>query len=259
MGVISLLNQDRFVVNKKITIKIPTLAEMRGYDFNTGRIGKLDNDFENLMNLFIITPSNNMVELWDMGIDFTQISEWEYFLLLFDAEFNYAKDENLYMIDSTKVFEGIDFSKCRLKQQGNDVMIVDENGECVINELVYMQLSNVFCEILNTTKYRRKPADNTAKEFILDMERKHIKHRKRRSQENRNAFDELIIAMVCEHGFPYDFDTINKLTIYDFNCCVKQIIKRVNYDNLSLGLYGGMGTIDRKKIKSSDLNFLSFR
>ncbi len=259
MGAISLLNQDKFYVNKNITIKIPTLADIRGYDSSIGKIRTPDRDYEALMNLFIITPSNNMVELWDMGIDFTQITEYEYFIRLFYTEFIFASEKDYDIIDSTKIFEGIDFTKCKIVEENNEIIITNNKGELLINELVYMQLSRIFCEILNVTKYRRKPGDNTAKEYILECERRHIANRKKRVQESRNEFDELIIALVCENGFPYDFDTINKLTIYDFNCCVKQIIKRVNYNNISLGLYSGMGTVDRKKIKSSDLNFLSYR
>lgn len=244
----SLLNKKEVEFNDKLTILIPTLGEYRQKD--------LRDEYDRLMNMFIVTPSNKMVELADKGLDFTKITEYEFFLQLFYSEFVYAPQHKQPYLNSKLIFKDLDFTKCNLIEMNNQIVIVNENNELLINEMIYRRLSSFFCDMLNTKKYIRKPGDESARLFIIECERRHLKHRK---PESRNIFDELIVGLVCEPGFPYDFDSINKLTLYDFYVCVRQIVKRVNYNNIMNGIYSGFGTVDLKKIKESSLNFLSYR
>lgn len=248
MSSISLLNKREFKLSDKLTVLIPTLEQYRDKD--------LRNSYDGIMGLFITTPSNKMVELDNIGIDFTQISEYDFFLSLFYSEFIYASQKNGVFIDSSIIFKDLDFTKTNIVELNNQKVIVNDNEEVLIDEHMYMRLSSLFCELMNVKKYRRKPGDKTAKEFIIECERKHLKHK---HIEQGNIFDEMIIALVCESGFPYDFKSINELTLYDFYVCVKQIVKRVNYTNITNGIYCGFGTIDTKNIKESAFNFLSYR
>lgn len=257
---ISLLNQREYKVTDKVTVRIPTLGEYRGYVGENQFDLKKRADYESLMNLFLSTPSNYMLQLHKIGRDFRQISEYEFFIELFYAEFIYAKTITSETIDSRILFNNIDFRELHIITDDNGkTVIVNDNGEIVIDEYVYIQVGLLFCEILNTKKYRRKPANQAAYDYFIELEEEHQRNRKRIKRKEQNQFDELIIAMVCDGNFPYDFNTINSLTVYDFNCCVRQIIKRVNYNNIMRGAYSGFGTIDLKKIDKAELNYLSFR
>ena len=248
---ISLLNKTEYKINDKVTALIPTLGDYRN--------DELRRDYDDLISLFLSTPSSYMVELYDMGRDFRQIKEYNFFIELFYGKYKY-NIENDKLPDSTILLKGLDLNTLEIQETENgNLVLVDSKGEVIIDEYTYIQIGLLLCEILNTKKYKRKPANDTAYEYFIELEKEHRLNAKRRKRQSDNEFDELIIALVCDEGFPYDFETINQLTIYDFYCCVQQVVKRVNYHNLMRGVYSGFGTVDIKKIKKSELNFLSFR
>lgn len=149
----SLLDLKTFKIRDWISIKIPTLGEYR----------KLKNISE-LVNMFTTTPSAHMIELDDMGIDFTQISDYEFFLKLFDTAFvkpqvlmtcDMSDDDKinllstLQIIDSNELFDCVDFNSCYIDNENGLKTIKDAEGNQIIDEFIYMQISSALCEIFN--------------------------------------------------------------------------------------------------------------
>ena len=54
--------------------------------------------------------------------------------------------------------------------------------------------------------------------------------------------------------YKYDFEGTRELSIYQFNESVRQIIKKVDYDNKMFGIY--TGNINAKEIPQDELNWL---
>lgn len=63
-----------------------------------------------------------------------------------------------------------------------------------------------------------------------------------------SQFDDKTVALVCNTNFPYDFDSIQNLTIYNYMACVKAVTKKYQVDNLNRGIYAG--TVDSSKLKN---------
>lgn len=242
---VSLLNKTEYKVTDKVTVNIPTLGQYRSKT----------EIYDTLMNYFIVTPSNYMVQLYDKGIDFRKLDEYEFFLQLIAVDYMW----NEPTVDSTILFQGLDFSTLQVAEDNGHIILVDNQGDTVIDEYVYLQVGALFCEILNTKKCRRKPKNQTAFDYIIDVEREHQKNAKRLKNKQQVEFDDLIVALVCKSGFPYNFETVNTLTLYDFYCCVQQIVKDTNYNNLMRGVYSGFGSVDLKRLNPNELNYLSFR
>ena len=76
MSDVSLLDKHKFVVNNQITVHIPTIKEIRGDSPILFGTDKDEADFYSLVNLFSATSSDIMVELDEMGIDFTTWSDF---------------------------------------------------------------------------------------------------------------------------------------------------------------------------------------
>ena len=55
----------------------------------------------------------------------------------------------------------------------------------------------------------------------------------------------------------YDFESVKNLSIYQFNESVKQIIRKVDYDNRMFGVYSG--TISAKDLSQEDLDWLTHK
>lgn len=61
-----------------------------------------------------------------------------------------------------------------------------------------------------------------------------------------SEFERLVIALVNENKFKYDYTSVRDLSIYNFYQSFKQIQQKINYDNVMRGVYAG--TIDTSKM-----------
>ena len=86
------------------------------------------------------------------------------------------------------------------------------------------------------------------------LKRARAKLRRQMSKKSLSQLESLIIAMVNTEQFKYGFEGTLELSIYQFNESVKQIIKKVDYDNRMYGVYSG--TINVKELSQDDLNWL---
>ena len=70
----SLIGRKEYQLTDKLTIHIPLISELRS---------SFDDEMEyfKLVSNFIKTPCDVMVELDDIGIDYTQVKEYELFIL----------------------------------------------------------------------------------------------------------------------------------------------------------------------------------
>ena len=89
------------------------------------------------------------------------------------------------------------------------------------------------------------------------LERARIKAQRDRNRQRYSQLEPLIIAMVNTEQYKYNFEETRDLSIYQFNESVRQIIKKVDYDNRMYGVYSG--TINAKELSQDDLNWLSHK
>lgn len=250
MSDISLLNKTKFMVNNQITVHIPTLKEIRGDSPRLYGTDEDEADFYSVISLFTSTSSDIMLELDKAGLDFTTISDFQTFLLLFNG---IPKD--ILTKESPLLFDNIDLAnfESRISEVNNLPILYDSRNGITIDELIYMQLSTIFCTIHSIEKKHRKPGDQTAKNYILERQRTKAKRRKKQRYQSR--LDKQIIALVNNSNFKYDFETVEDLTIYNFMCSLKQIVKKYQVDNLNSGIYAG--TVNAKGL-GDKLNWLDY-
>ena len=231
----NLLYKKSYPINDYINIHIPTVGE----------ILQSEDDYYNLVAMLTAMPIDLMVILDDAGIDFTKINEYELFLLLF---------EGIKSQDTHLVFGNLDLSNFHLAQntQNGLMVLIDEKQGIVIDRAIHGQISSVLRKIHHLEKDRRKPATPEAKEFLIKRAKERMRRKKSRIQDSQ--LESLIIAMVNTEQYKYDFEGTKKLSIYQFNESVRQIIKKVDYDNKMYGVY--TGTINAKELSQDDLNWM---
>lgn len=249
MSDISLLNKTRFIVTNDITVHIPTLREIRGSDSEVSK----QSDYWTVSSLFSATACDIMIELDKMGIDFTKWSDFNTFLMLFNGA-----DKAMLKEVSPLLFENVDLSSYEVRENSNHsaLILADTQSDATIDEMVYLRLSTIFCTINGVKKNHRKMGNETMKKYAIERAKAHRKNAKRRKQEVTNAFDKQIIAMVNNRDFKYDFETVNNLTIYDFNVSLRQLTKNKSVDNLYRGIYAG--TIKYTAEFNNKLNWLDY-
>lgn len=233
-----LLYKKQVEINDHIKIMIPSVGDI------------VDKEEEYYSMVFAITsmPIDLMAQLDDAGIDFTSINEYDLFLMMF---------QNLKTQDTSLLFGDLDLSKFNLaiNEQNGTVVLLDTENDIKIDRAIHGYIADVLRKIHHLEKNRRKPANKEAKEYMIQRAKDKLKRNRRRKQESQ--IEPLIVAMVNAEQFKYNFDTVRDISVYQFNESVRQIVNKVDYDNRMYGVYAG--TVDVKKLRQEDLNWLTHK
>ena len=241
---ISLIGRKTFRYNEKIEIIIPTVNQIRWID-EVGRIA--ENQFWQEVNLFTLTPTDYMSELDSIGIDFTQLSDYNFFILTYLNLKSYFSSLNR----PSQIFKGFNFWALNLSE--NEHLTLNDGDDVIINEAIYKDLSDLICYM--TCRERTPPKkfgnDYAKKKRIEQDYKKKERLRQKNGSNESNFFDKLILRLVCTADFPYNFATIGEISLFEFMYSLKQIDKNISVDNLiSSGYYGN----DLKKYSADDLS-----
>lgn len=209
-----------------LSVRIPTVGEI------------LDNEqhYYSLISSLTATPYQYMVQLDDMGIDFTQITDYQLFMMLFLV---FAKG------DLSILFGDIDLSDMIIKtdpQNGLPVLYSPRN-QITIDEFVYNQIVNAIRKINNLKRENRKPGNESARKYLLERERR--KQRRNANKSYEPYLEKLVIALVNRPEFKYNYEQVDDLSIYKFNQSFKQIQHKIAFDNTMIGVYAGTVDISR--------------
>lgn len=231
-----LLYADKIPINDKICVCVPTVGEI------------LDNDedvYYGLVSLITSMPADLIAQLDEAGIDFTTISEWELFLMMFGG---------LSSTNTKMLFGDLDLTKFSIakNEQNGETVLVDRERDIVIDRAIHARIANTVRKIHHLEKNNKRPANDDAKRYMI--ERAKAKAKRNRRKQARSQLEPLIVALVNTKEFKYDYQGVRSLTIYQFNESVMQVMKRVSYDNQMFGVYSG--TIDVKTLTQEDLNWL---
>lgn len=238
MPTVNLLYRKQYPINDSIKITIPTVGEI---------IDNEDN-YYSIITVLTAMPIDLMLPLHEAGIDYTEINDYDLFLLM---------SASLKEQDTHLVFGDLDLTKFEISvnPQTGKIALYDKNNDIVIDKSVYRQIAGVLRKIHHLEKNRRKPANKEAKEYMLQRAKEKARRNRNRKQESQ--LEPLIIAMVNAEQYKYDFEGTRELSIYQFNESVRQVIKKVDYDNRMYGIYAG--TINAKELSQEDLNWLTHK
>lgn len=269
----SWLKLDKIEITKDISIRIPKVGDV------------LDNErsYYNLVSSLTASPYSYMVQLDDMGIDYTKINEWELFIIMFmnlskQVEFIKVKidslkkqktkvtypsgefddyDKQILILEQSLTDLSIDNVFCNLQVDGFDVItdesigeeiLYNKNTDVIIDRLVYANIADTLRKINLFEHVKSKAGNEHAKGYFLDKERKKQKRNAKKPYEP--YLEKLVIALVNTSEFPYDYESCMELSMYQFNQSYKQIQHKIAFDKTMIGVYAG--TIDTFKMNNKD-------
>jgi hypothetical protein len=235
MSTNNFLYRREYDISDSIRIIIPTVGE----------ILQDEDGYYNAVQFLTAQPIDFMVQLDDAGVDFTEINEWDLFLLLFPA---------LSQMDTHLIFDNLDLSGFEMtrNEENGQIVLTSKTGDAKIDRAILAQIAATLRKIHHLEINRKKPANEEAKAYML--ERARVKAKRSRKRKRDSDLESLIVAMVNTEQFKYDFGSTLHLSIYQFNESVRQIIKKIDYDNRMHGVYAG--TINPKELSQDDLNWL---
>lgn len=227
----SLLKLSSVDIIPKLSIKIPTVGEILEDEGN----------YYSIVSSLTATPYQYMVQLDDMGIDYTKITDYELFKMVFPMYIE--SDLSLIFGDLNITDFKIDYSNVV-----NTPVIYSPSNDIIIDELVYNDLTDILRKINLFEKVRGKPGNEHARKYLLEKERKKQKRNAKKPYEP--YLERLVIALVNTSEFPYDYDSCMDLSIYKFNQSFRQIQHKIAFDKTMIGVYAG--TVDTSKLSNKD-------
>lgn len=218
---LSLIGRKSYKYNDNIIINIPTLKQVRG-----------DNEEEESLfwsdvNMFVQTPSDMISELDSMGIDFEQMSDYGLFILFF-----MTKKENDNPHNSI-LFQNFSFWDLDLQENDGQIVLQNKDNITIIDETVYNDISKIISMLTGHKKTPKKKFGNAfAKKKRIEHDYKQKEKIKSDNEKGSNVLDGIILRLVCNANFPYNFETIQDVTIYDLIFSLKQIDKDIEVTDL---------------------------
>ena len=230
---------ENIELSNGIIVKFPTLREIA----NVG-----ENNYFGMVNTITSTPADLNWQLWEQGIDYTQISEFALFSTLILTTLK------KYPIDM--IFVNEDFQ--------NYIPIYDENIKDIsllknintgriITISDYNELTDLLRKIHNFKKNEKKPANESTKQVLIELAKSDYMANLQKKQKSILA--NLISAMVNSEGFKYNYETVWDLKLNNFMNSVQRINKIKQSELLLQSGYSGFG-ISLKDINKDELNWL---
>ena len=231
---------EDFVVSDHIVIHQPTLSEICDYG---------ERNYYNMIYQLTSTPQSMKSKLWDIGIDYTEITPYQLF-------YNFLY--KIYPQEQTSIIFGdLDLTNFQVMQRKDDKSIAlcqyIDNDLVIIDEFTYNMIVDYLRAVDNIEKDERMPANESTKMILIEDDRDAIEINQRK--EYHSQLKNLISSMINCEGFKYNHSQVWDMKINAFMDSVKRITKIKNANLLLQSGYSGFG-INLKDVDKKQLNWL---
>lgn len=224
---------DPYDVNDYITITIPKVGDVVKYG---------ERQYYSMVQTITAIPSEMKSQLWDMGLDWTEITDFQLFMMLAPT---LPKDK------TSILFGDIDFQALRpFENTENDtVFLANPETGVIIDELAFGKIHSYLCSAHNLTKKVEKAANEFTKKFMIDEDRQKLKHNAK--QPYKSFLKPLISSVKCRMGYTLDY--VRNMGLVEFFDDLSRLQIIVNADALLQGSYSGM--VDTSKIPKKNFDW----
>ncbi len=248
---------DPYTISDKIQVYQPTIGDILEFDKEFG-----ESEFWALLNIFIGNPTLYRLLLWDMGIDWNEITDYQLFIILCrsvtpdkskilfgDLDFTafelYTQEKTNEQSEETPVESSNDTKKV-------DVVLYDPNTGALINEEIYTDIANYLRTMFNIFPKVEKAKGQATKEWIIEEDRMNLNAKQ--DDSSSSTFFPLISACCCHPGFKYKKNELREVGIYEFMDAVARLQIYESTTALLKGMYSGF--VDVKGIDATEFDFM---
>lgn len=240
---------EPFDVGNGITILQPTVGEIL-------EIG--EENFYGVLYTFISNPTTYRLQLWDMGIDWNKITQFELFMMLYRTI-----DTNVSRLLFKDVdFAGFDLYSKMIKVTNDDGVEEDKKVPVLFNKEQNIEISEddftLISEYLQVMfnifpKVERAKGRST-KESIIEEDRLNLQFKQKQGEDNESGLLALVSSCVNHPGFKYKLQELRDVGICQFMDSVQRLQVYEASTALMAGIYSGF--VDSSKIKAEDYNWM---
>ncbi len=233
---------EDYVVNERITIHQPTIQDI---------IDIGEKNFYSTIAPFTTNPTAFRVQLWDLGINWNDISDFELFALLIKT----------VSMNNTKIFFGdIDFSSFDLvavsKETDDGIkqipILYSQKHDMEIDEETFLKIRKYLCYMFSVKLEDEFIRDKgTQKEVIAKNRADNVK---RLAEQKSSNLAEMISFAVNHPGFKYKKNELREVCYIEFIDSIKRLQIYESTRALMQGNYSGF--CDTSKVPEELFNFM---
>ncbi len=222
----SLLKGEPFLCSNKIIAKHPTINEILNFG---------EKNYDSVVDIFCSKPYDYMVQLDDMGIDWTTKTNYDLFVMLFQSDIEGYNVLFSWLFCCEKCLFDVYVHK-----DNGDLVLFDSVSGLTIDRLIYEEISYYLKRVNFIAEDREyNPGDFFARQMVLDQERKRIKRLLRNPKPPESRLAILISFLMWNNTNGMKYEDIFNLSIYQFHDGVKRLSKTEKYREKMLGYYTG--------------------
>ena len=163
---------DDYVINDNISIHQPSIGEVMSYG---------EAQYFSMVHTITAIPSDMKSQLWDMGLDWCEIEDFELFMMLI---------QTLEPERTAILFGDIDFSSLkpfRNNQNGHIVLANKETG-LIVDKMIYLRIVNYLRKLHNIKPKIEKAANKRTRQVLIEEDRQRLMHAKEKPFKSLSIF-----------------------------------------------------------------------
>lgn len=234
---------DPFEVTEGLVIYQPSIHDIVSFG---------EKRFFQMVNPFIANTTMYRLPLWDIGIDWNRITDFDLFAMLIS---DLSPDETYIL------FREVDFRNFERKIIVTDPetgtvapVLVNSKQKIIITEQTYQILSKYIRTMLNTFPKVEKAKGRITKESIIEEDRMNLEIAKKKGDNYTSSLLPLISSCLNHPGFKYNKQELRQIGIVEFMDSVQRLQAYESTTALLRGMYSGM--VDTSKIDKNEFNFM---
>lgn len=245
---------EDYWITDKICIKQPKIGDILNYG---------DSKFYAVVSTLCSNPTSFRVQLWNSGIDWNEMSDFELFTSLIKG---FTPNETSLLFGDLNLSW---FVKMHDNEKDCDILIYlprDEEGNLIpmqnlddaiiIDELLYLKIISYIRNMFDIhPKVEHAKNKATKKAIIWEDEMNAQNEKNKGGNSNKSFLLPLVSSMVNHPGFKYKTNELKDLGIYQFMDSVKRLQTYESVTALMKGMYSGF--LDTSKLNmKKDLNWM---
>lgn len=227
------------VINDQITIHQPTIREICGIN---------ESSYWSVVTAFTLNPSDIKAPLWDSGIDWEQLSDFELFATLVQT---IKPEESKILFGDT-----INFTLFRPMKhpKTGDLILYNMEQKIIIDLYLHYKIVKFLCMMHGITKNVDRAGNEHTKQILIDLNRSDLQEANDKKDKSASHLRTLVSAMVMYPGFKYDYQSVQNITYYQLLDAVQRSQIYTSSIALLQGAYSGM--CDMSKVDKAKFNWL---
>ena len=221
---------EDYWVTDKIVIHQPTIQQIMDYG---------ESEFWAMVSMLCANPTSMRLELWNKGIDWNKISDFDLFIMLVNG----------LPQESTKILFG-DFDLTKLKlieKEEIKILVYMPDPVIQIDEDVYNRMVGYLRVMFDINPKVEKARGKATKEALIWEDEMNLKRSLKERDKNKwkkSTLFPLISAALNHPGFKYKKNELRDVGIVEFMDSVKRLQIYESVTSLMTGMY--MGMVDLK-------------